>query len=772
MDRKLTYKLELSTEKFAAAVKKTVKKMQDSFAVAGRAMKKELGAGMKAIAPDVSSYTAAKDATQRAGRLSSDIGKMSPTSIFDSTPQAAFSSSKSRKVYDDLLKTLKKVRDMSRVTSESRLKEIKKNREELSKAVETAKKKIKELQRTADDLDDGIFEGAANELDKLSRNVSALETSVKQTMRGQYEMLQDELSEMKLEAPVGLVLDNESGRLLDEMRKSVEDLANTKVSQKSGLSGLFDVSDKIEEAQIKLLKLKDELSNIHPEFDFSEFGEKLDDMLFRAKERAASLETAVDQSSSPFSLQHIRGNMRGAMKTVKGGVSQFFTDVKGTNTVAGMADAFVGLGKSGFSALTKLVNPYMQVIALGTAAFLGLKKLCEQYEELEKAALRAKFAFSTGGAAAGASAGDYEKMARQMAAGGAVSSTQIMEGVGSLRMSARSIDNKTLEKLTKMAPDIAAFTGKSEDQAILDVGRVLDATSASYEELRDIGVDVNKQELEMINILKEQGRQEEANAIIMEKLGKATEGAADVVAGTMAGQWKRFKGMMSEMMVDIGEAVAPILKVVMAVVNPIMQIVKHLVKHILVWLKPIMVVFNGITRQINAFTKGAGGGFKKLSESWMKLKEALLDNPLVTMLQKLGEVIWSGIGKAIGRVAEKVAKILDGITSIIESIKSSLSWVAWLFGMKSKDDKKKDKKKEKWIDPRIEFSAGFEGLSSMNQRIQSSLISKNSPQAQMVNLLTAIKDGVDYIKANGRESLAATQENVRATKNLNVGAGY
>lgn len=654
MDKKLTYTLELGTAKFTSAVKDVIGKMTAGFTSAGDTVK-------KALAPNLSSYKDVTESLERAKRLTQDIADASGGSLPSLSENASL------------------------------------------KQISEAKKQLEELIDGADDT-------SRESLEKLKSNVEALESSVAGTIKGQYEILQDTLSGMKFEPPKGFVADEESARILEEMQKTIESISSTKVDEGSGLSELFKLSDKLEESQEKLSKMKEELQSLHPDFDFSDFGDNIEGMIESAKERAGSLETVVDQSSNQFSMTHIRGNMRNAEKELKGGIGQFLTDVKGTNTVAGMADAFVGLGQSGVSALTKLFNPYMQAIALGTAAFLGVKKLCEQYEELEKVALRARFAFSTGGAASGASVSDYERMARSLSANGAVSSASVMEGVGGLRMNSRSIDDETMKQLVEMSPDLAAFTGQEAGQAIEGIGKILDSTSTSYEELRDIGVDVNRQELETINILKEQGRHREANVIIMDKLKKATEGASKAEANTLSGQWKRFGGMMSEMMVDIGDALAPILRGIMDIVLPIIEAIKHLISIISALIKPIML--------------------------------------LVEL-----------IGKGIGYVLKLVSYLVGSFGKIFDFFK-------WVFGTKKKD------KKEKFVDPRIEFGAGFEGLASMNQRIQSSLISKNSPQARMVELLTSIKDGVDYIKENGRESLLVAQDNVKATKEINVGATY
>ena len=100
--------------------------------------------------------------------------------------------------------------------------------------------------------------------------------------------------------------------------------------------------------------------------EFEEASESLQEQVSKG------LKNLLPDPSEFFSFEALKNNVSGAMGEVKTGVNSFFEDIHGADTISGMADAFAGLGNTGVKALTKLFNPYAKVIALGTAAFLGL----------------------------------------------------------------------------------------------------------------------------------------------------------------------------------------------------------------------------------------------------------------------------------------------------------------------------------------------------------------------------------------------------------------
>ena len=128
-----------------------------------------------------------------------------------------------------------------------------------------------------------------------------------------------------------------------------------------------------------------------------------------------------------------------------------------------------------------------------------------------------------------------------------------------------------------------------------------------------------------------------------------------------------------------------------------------------------------------------------------------------TLFNWLGQIL-VGFIKILSWVEKGIARIYRaiGLTAFADWHQGVAGFLDSILGAgkyaKKKEDKKEEKKEAKkgFVDPRLKFDSSFEGASSMNQRIQKSILSKSSPQVRMCDYLATISQYVQIIK-NGQE---------------------
>lgn len=660
----------------------------------------------------------------------------------------------------------------------------------------------------------------------LGESVPTLQADPKKLLNysvGGVNVEKSKLSEKKtgklLALPEGFQTSEKEQAVLDELKAKIAEINKTRINPETKLEGIYSFQDSIDKAKIDLKELKDYLSEMRPNVDFSEFGVQLDDILGDTKAKAAEMETHL-QKALPFtSLERFKANFKRSLGGLRDGFGNFKKEFAASKTIEGMAGAFSRFGAVGIKSLTSLLGPYAAVMAATGAAVMAVKKLCKEYEKQEQAQLKMSRAFRMGGRMKGASLEKFQGMAGDLASDGMYRAQDVTQGMASARQNAPSLSSEQFEKASKLAKDAAAVLGTDYAPALERVTGLLDAETVSYKELSDAGVILDFNDAKHLETLQGYYKAEERRKFILEKMGDAYRDAAKEQAGSLSGMYRQFENTFGDIKAKIGEILAPVMKLVMGIVNPIMQVFKAILAPVKALLRPIGQVFGMVTSIFHGFSESLSKPLQRFSKVWESVASSMDKNPIfkglvegfkllgkvvgwvlgrildgitlviraVSAIPKLFEALWkalkpTGFTKPFENLCKSIKKVGVYLSNAIAKFKewkdAAKEWAAekagkitdgikkytgidlkaakrYLTGEEEEAEQKK--KEESYIDPRQKFNIQFEDAGAMNRRIQTSLLEKNSPAVRQVELLTRIYEAV---QSGGSERKKESREQV------------
>ena len=173
---------------------------------------------------------------------------------------------------------------------------------------------------------------------------------------------------------------------------------------------------------------------------------------------------------------------------------------------------------------------------------------------------------------------------------------------------------------------------------------------------------------------------------------------------------------------------------------------------------------SGYSSYVKPFVDGTSKAFKKLG------------NVISSFFKKFRSA-WSNAFKKADKMTEgRLSKITSGFSKYFKKI-----WkrIAKVFTDEQEKAKKQDKKEKEYVDPRAKLSVNFEDASSMWNRIQKSILERQSPQVKMIDLLMAINTKLDTVTENqhqngeiGKEQKNEIRDTNTTLKKQNVGLQY
>lgn len=228
--------------------------------------------------------------------------------------------------------------------------------------------------------------------------------------------------------------------------------------------------------------------------------------------------------------------------------------------------------------------------------------------------------------------------------------------------------------------------------------------------------------------------------------------------------------------------------------GPIIQVIKFIssfwkssgnetTKRIKQYYDFINKILVGIQRLQQALSKGIFNLFKSGYSSYVK---PFVDGTSKAF-KKLGNVIssffkkfrsaWSNAFKRADKMTGGwLSKITSGFSKYFKKIGKR---IAKAFTDEQEKAKKQAKKEKDYVDPRAKLSVNFEDASSMWNRIQKSILERQSPQVKMIDLLTAINTKLDTVTENqhqngeiGKEQKNEIKDTNTTLRKQNVGLQY
>ena len=201
--------------------------------------------------------------------------------------------------------------------------------------------------------------------------------------------------------------------------------------------------------------------------------------------------------------------------------------------------------------LRSMATSYVSAAAAVGLLVGALKASVREAIEAEKAYTRLDFVVGQNAARIGFSTDQLARFAGELQKGTAFDDEAIMGAMEALSRFA-AVNGSNMQELTKLTLDYATVTGKDAVSAAQALGKALDEPGDSMRALKEIGVVLNRQEEERIDLLMKSGREWEAQAIILERVRKAVQGMAENDLKNASGQWQNFTNKVGELGEKLG----------------------------------------------------------------------------------------------------------------------------------------------------------------------------------------------------------------------------
>ena len=193
-------------------------------------------------------------------------------------------------------------------------------------------------------------------------------------------------------------------------------------------------------------------------------------------------------------------------------------------------------------------------VASLAAAFVKLGRASVQaYNQQEAANIKLQNALRNTGAAIGVNYDELKKYANELQHVNGVADDATMSAMATLT-TFRSVQGDVFKATIRAAQDMAAFIGTDLNSAVLQLGKALEAPEVGLTMLRRSGVVFTTEMTANIKKLVAEGKQYEAQLLILQEVNKRFGGSAEKQANTAAGAWKRVGMAFSDLAEHIGSA--------------------------------------------------------------------------------------------------------------------------------------------------------------------------------------------------------------------------
>lgn len=182
------------------------------------------------------------------------------------------------------------------------------------------------------------------------------------------------------------------------------------------------------------------------------------------------------------------------------------------------------------------------ISAIGTAVFKGTMS----FAEWDKRMRRTQALIKATGSAAGLSASQLDRLAKQRDLSTLGDRNEIMDAINVL-LTFKSIQKETFEDTLGIAQDMSATFGQSLRSSVTMLGKALEDPARGLTALRRVGVSFTEEEKELIEAMLRANDAAGAQAQILAVLQKQVGGAAESEAGGLSGKldtlnfrWREF----------------------------------------------------------------------------------------------------------------------------------------------------------------------------------------------------------------------------------------
>jgi len=239
----------------------------------------------------------------------------------------------------------------------------------------------------------------------------------------------------------------------------------------------------------------------------------------------------------------IRGDSSGAVRATKD-VRDEFDKVPGSSQ-----KATTGINKVGAA---------LAVAAAGFAAFKKAMDFATEAAEFERQSNRITALIRTTGNTAQVTSKQIQAQARELGRTTLLNTEDVLDAQGIL-LTFKSVSNEVFTDTIALAADMSEVMGTDVRSATLQLAKALEEPTIGLTALRRSGISFNEQQKEQIQLLVENGKQFEAQRIILDVISGQLGGVAVESAQGFAGSMDTLNESMRELRIELGERTIPIL---------------------------------------------------------------------------------------------------------------------------------------------------------------------------------------------------------------------
>lgn len=292
-----------------------------------------------------------------------------------------------------------------------------------------------------------------------------------------------------------------------------------------------------------------------------------------SKEYKQILKTTKAQEVATARLKALRKAQNSANDGAEEGSEAFGKFAKGLDDAGKQVQVLDGpLGgiASRMTALSSILKSgaiSLAAVGLGIGALvLGLRSGIKTASATEVAMKQLEAQVLITGGAAGYTAAQFDDMARSFAMS-TLGSTEEMRGLISSLLVFDRVSGDAFSRTIALANDFQATGLSSAGEVVKKIGKALQDPVKNYTELKELGVDFNKEQYEAVKQAEALGDTYGAQVIILDALEGKVKGIAAAQADTLAGDLDTFGQKWSELWEKAASNAMPILREITQTAN-------------------------------------------------------------------------------------------------------------------------------------------------------------------------------------------------------------
>ena len=327
-----------------------------------------------------------------------------------------------------------------------------------------------------------------------------------------------------------------------------------------------------------------------------------------------------------------------------------------------------------------------------------IKSSIEAYDKLEKSVMKVNTVIKSTKGAAGFSAEEIEKQAKDLSKSIVNGRSEIMDAQGML-LSFTGIKGGIFSEATAAVSDFATFYKMDMTSAALDIGKALNDPEKGMTKLQRQGVTFTEQQKEQIKNYEKQGQLAKAQEVILKELNTEFGGQAKAFAMTDEGKlqmaakaWGSIKLQVGEVFSKIQVSLIPAFQSFVKMIKegfnsaPVQFLLSHLkdIVGLVVKAIPIWLIYKSTMLGISIIEKLRAVNLKELGNSIKNFGWATKEATVVTEGMTAAEIaaagaaetfnaalISTGVGAfaiALGLIIGQISKMNDEFNDSIDKI--------------------------------------------------------------------------------------------------------